>query len=138
MTHLSWERVECLLSALSHDPHLAHPVYRIMCRQEQRRVTMTYVKSIILIIVLLVLITFGVKNNQAIPLSYYFSISTSPLPLYGIVYSCIIIGIIIGMIVGVSQRITLRRKVKQLEREAREPRKIEEEKQEKEKGESWE
>ena len=42
------------------------------------------------------------------------------------------------MIVGVSQRVKLRRKVKQLEREAMEPRKIEEEKQEEEKGESRE
>ena len=81
---------------------------------------MTYVKSIILIIILLFLITFGIKNNQPTPLNYYFNITAGTIPLYGIVYISIIIGIIIGMIVGISRRISLRRKVKQLQREARE------------------
>jgi uncharacterized integral membrane protein len=83
------------------------------------RLKMTYIKSIILIIVLLFLITFGVKNNQATALNYYFNI-TGMIPLYGIVYISIIIGIIIGMIVGISSRITLGKKVKYLQREARE------------------
>ena len=80
---------------------------------------MAYVKSIILIIVLLFLITFGVKNNQPTLLNYYFSITTGTIPLYGIVYISIIIGIIIGMIVGISSRFTLRGKVRRLERETR-------------------
>jgi uncharacterized integral membrane protein len=84
------------------------------------RLKMTYIKSIILIIILLFLITFGVKNNQATPLNYYFNITTGMIPLYGIVYISIIIGIIIGMIVGISSRVTLGRKVKNLQREARE------------------
>jgi uncharacterized integral membrane protein len=81
---------------------------------------MTYVKSIILIIVLLFLITFGVKNNQPTLLNYYFNITTGTIPLYGIVYISIIIGIIIGMIVGISSRLTLHRKVRHLQRENRE------------------
>jgi uncharacterized integral membrane protein len=79
-----------------------------------------YVKSIILIIILLFLITFGVRNSQPTQLHYYLNILTSPIPLYSIVYLSIVIGIIIGMIVGISSRVTLRRKVKHLQREARE------------------
>jgi uncharacterized integral membrane protein len=95
---------------------------------------MAYVKSIILIIVLLFLITFGVKNNQPTLLSYYFNITTGAIPLYGIVYIATIIGIIIGMIVGISSRVALGRKARQVQRENRDLReRIEElEKEEKE------
>jgi len=80
---------------------------------------MAYVKSIILIIVLLFLITFGVKNSQPTLLNYYFNITTGTIPLYGIVYISTIIGIIIGMIVGISSRVALRRKARQVQRENR-------------------
>ena len=81
---------------------------------------MTYVKSIILIIVLLFLITFGVKNSQPAFLNYYFNITTGAIPLYGIVYISIIIGIIIGMIVGIFSRFTLQGKVRTLQSEIKE------------------
>jgi len=81
---------------------------------------MTYVKSIILIIVLLFLITFGVKNNQPASLNYYFNITTGAIPLYGIVYISIIIGVVIGMIVGIFSRFTLQGKVRTLQSEVKE------------------
>ena len=81
---------------------------------------MVYVKSIILIIILLFLITFGVKNSQPAQLNYYLNILTAPIPLYGIVYVSIVIGIIIGMIMGVSSRFNLWRKVRSFQRETRE------------------
>jgi uncharacterized integral membrane protein len=97
---------------------------------------MAYVKSIILIIVLLFLITFGVKNNQPVLLSYYFNITTGTIPLYSLVYLSIIIGIIIGMLVGVSSRIALKRRLRQVQGENRELRgnieKLEEERKEQE------
>jgi uncharacterized integral membrane protein len=77
----------------------------------------TYLKAIIVVIVLLFLITFGVKNNQPIRLYYHFNIETLEIPLYGLLYLSIIIGIIIGMLVGISTRFTLRRMVKTLELE---------------------
>ena len=76
-----------------------------------------YLKAIILVIVLLFLITFGVKNNEPIRLSYYFNIETLEIPFYGLLYLCIIIGIIIGMLVGISTRFNLRRMVKTLQQE---------------------
>jgi len=82
----------------------------------------TYLKAIILIIILLFLITFGVKNNQPIRLYYYLNIETFEISLYGLVYLSIIIGIIIGMIIGISTRLSLRRKVKQLQRQNRDQR----------------
>jgi len=103
---------------------------------------MTYVKSIILIIVLLFLITFGVKNNQPTLLNYYFNITTGTIPLYGIVYISIIIGIIIGMIVGISSRVALRRRARRVQRENRELREkietVEEERKEEEEEEKTE
>jgi uncharacterized integral membrane protein len=79
----------------------------------------TYLKAIVLVIILLFLTTFGIKNNQPLQLYYYFNIETAPSPLYGIVYISIIIGIIIGMLVGISYRFTLRGKVRRLEQETR-------------------
>jgi uncharacterized integral membrane protein len=92
--------------------------------KRQRRLKMAYVKSIIFIIVLLFLITFGVKNNQPALLNYYFNITAGTIPLYGVVYISIIIGIIIGMIVGVSSRITLSRRARRVQRENRELREL--------------
>jgi uncharacterized integral membrane protein len=79
-----------------------------------------YIKSIILIIVLLFLVTFGVKNSQPVQLYYYLKFETGAFPLYGLVYISIVIGIVIGMLVGVYDRFDLRRRVKRLERENKE------------------
>jgi uncharacterized integral membrane protein len=79
-----------------------------------------YIKSIILIIVLLFLVTFGVKNSQPIQLYYYLNFETGAFPLYGLVYISIVVGIVIGMIVGVYDRFDLRRRVRRLDRENRE------------------
>ena len=79
-----------------------------------------YVKSIILIIVLLFLVTFGVKNSHPIQLRYYFDLVSVDIPLYGVVYLSIIVGIIIGMLVGIYDRMNLRGRVKNFQRENRE------------------
>ena len=79
-----------------------------------------YIKSIIMIIILLFLVTFGVKNSQPIQIYYYLNFQTGAFPLYVLVYLCIVIGIVVGMIVGIYDRIDLRRRVKRLERENRE------------------
>lgn len=79
-----------------------------------------YLKVIILVIILLFLITFGVKNSHPIQLSYYFNIPTIDIPLYALVYLSVVIGIFIGMIIGISRRLSLRRTVKTLKRDNRE------------------
>ena len=79
-----------------------------------------YVKSIILIIVLLSLVTFGVKNSHPTQLRYYFDLVSVDIPLYGVVYLSIVVGIIIGMLVGIYDRIDLRGRLRRLQRENRE------------------
>ena len=79
-----------------------------------------YIKTIIMIIILLFLVTFGVKNSQPIQIYYYINVQTGAFPLYGLVYLCIVIGIVVGMIVGIYDRIDLRSRVKRLQRENRE------------------
>ena len=77
----------------------------------------SYVKAIILILVLMFLITFGLKNSQTVLLSYYFGVVDIGTPLYALVYLSVVIGILVGMMVGLQTRLTLRRRVKILERE---------------------
>ena len=79
----------------------------------------SYLKGIILIIVLIILVTFGVKNSQSVQLHYYFNMVSVGIPVYVIVYLSIVIGIIVGMIVGIYSRFELRRKVRHLQRENR-------------------
>ena len=80
----------------------------------------SYVKAILLLIVLVGLVTFGINNLEPIRLHYYFNLSSMPLPLYGVVYGAIILGIFIGMLVGINSRFGQRKKIKELKRENRE------------------
>ena len=79
----------------------------------------SYVKAILLLIVLVGLVTFGINNLEPIRLNYYFNLNSMPLPLYGVVYGAIIIGIFIGMLVGINSRFGQRKKIKALKRENR-------------------
>ena len=80
----------------------------------------SYFKLIILVIILLFLITFGVKNNHPVQLNYYFNMPVIDIPVYGLAYVCIVIGIFVGMVVGISRRFSLHRTVKTLNRENKE------------------
>jgi len=79
----------------------------------------TYVKWIIIIIILLFFITFGVKNSQTVYLNYYFDIEAVELPLYGLVFISILLGIAAGMLIGLMDRLMLKRKVRSLAAEVR-------------------
>jgi uncharacterized integral membrane protein len=75
-----------------------------------------YIKAVFLIIVLLFLVTFGIKNNQPVRLNYYFEWHTIDFPLYILAYASIVIGIFIGMLIGINYRFQQRRKIKILEK----------------------
>ena len=79
----------------------------------------SYFKAILLLIVLVVLVTFGIQNNKTMTLHYYFQLSSIPVPVYAVVYGSLIVGVFIGMIVGISARFTQRKKIKQLQKENR-------------------
>ncbi len=72
----------------------------------------SYLKALFLIIILLFLVTFGIRNNQLIQLNYYFDFRTADFPLYLLVYGCATIGIFIGMLIGIASRLHQRKKIK--------------------------
>ena len=79
----------------------------------------SYIKALLLLIVLVVLVTFGIKNNEMMTLHFYFQYSSIPIPVYAVVYGSLIVGVFIGMIVGINARFTQRKKLKALEKENR-------------------
>ena len=79
----------------------------------------SYFKAILLLIVLVVLVTFGIKNNETMTLHFYFQLSSMPVPVYAVVYGSLIVGVFIGMLVGISARFTQRKKLKELQKENR-------------------
>ena len=79
----------------------------------------SYIKAFFLLIVLVVLVTFGIKNNETMILHFYFQLSSMPIPVYAVVYGSLIVGVFIGMIVGISARFAQRKKLKELQKENR-------------------
>jgi len=79
----------------------------------------TYLKWMILIIILLFFITFGVKNSQSVSLNYYLDLEGIELPLYGLVFISILLGIAAGMMIGITDRLALKKKVRDLGKENR-------------------
>ena len=79
----------------------------------------SYIKALLLLIVLVVLVTFGIKNNETMVLHFYFQYKSIPIPVYAVVYGSLIIGVLIGMIVGINARFTQRKKIRQLQKENR-------------------
>lgn len=74
----------------------------------------SYIKAAGLIIILLFLVTFGIKNNHMVQLNYYFSYRSVDFPLYLLAYGCVVIGIFVGMLIGISGRFHQRKKIKML------------------------
>ena len=79
----------------------------------------SYFKALLLLIVLVVLVTFGIQNNETMTLNYYFQLNSMPVPVYAVVYGSLIVGVFIGMLVGISGRFSQRKKIKQLQKENR-------------------
>lgn len=76
-----------------------------------------YLKATGLVIMLIFLVTFGIKNDQLVKLHYYFDLHSRDFPLYILAYGCTIIGIFIGMIIGLTNRFHQHKKIKVLEKE---------------------
>ena len=78
----------------------------------------SYIKALLLLIVLVVLVTFGIINQEPVALHSYQWKSPS-IPAWIVVYGSLILGILIGMIVGINARFAQRKKLKVLQRENR-------------------
>jgi uncharacterized integral membrane protein len=74
----------------------------------------SYIKAAGLIVILIFLVTFGIKNNHLIQLNYYFDYRSIEFPLYILAYGCAVLGIFLGMFIGISSRFRQRRKLKAL------------------------
>ena len=78
---------------------------------------MNYVRSIILICIGIFLITFGIQNSAPVQLSYYTKAFDVDLPLYALIFICLLIGVAAGMLIDIRQRLVNRRRVKNLEKD---------------------
>jgi uncharacterized integral membrane protein len=74
----------------------------------------SYIKAAGLTIILLFLVTFGIKNNHNIQLNYYLEYRSIEFPLYLLAYGCTVLGIFVGMLIGITHRFHQRKKVKVL------------------------
>lgn len=77
---------------------------------------MIYIKALLLIALLFLAITFGIQNSQSVTLRYYFGLASIPLPLYLVIYVAIILGILAGLAIDVYSRITLKGRLRKLEK----------------------
>jgi uncharacterized membrane protein YciS (DUF1049 family) len=80
----------------------------------------SYIRGIVWAFILLFLTTFGVRNNQVVQINYYTDKLTYDIPLYGLVYVCLILGFLGGILFGLSKRLSQMRILKNLQRENRE------------------
>jgi len=76
-----------------------------------------YIKGTILVLVLLFLTTFGIKNSQVVSIEYYFNGLNFNIPLYGLAYICVLIGFLIGIATGIVKRFQQNRRVTELRHE---------------------
>ena len=76
-----------------------------------------YIKGTVLVFVLLFLTTFGIKNSQTVEVKYYFDSLNFNIPLYGLAYSCLLLGFLLGIATGIVKRFQQSRRVSELHRE---------------------
>lgn len=82
----------------------------------------SYIKAVVLIIVFFFLATFGIKNSSSVHISYYFGLFDASVPLYAIVYGCLVIGICIGWLLALAGRFAIKKRLKAVEKEHKEMR----------------
>ena len=80
----------------------------------------SYIRGIVWAFILLFLTTFGVRNNQMVQINYYTDKLTYDIPVYGLVYVCLILGFLGGILFGLSKRFSQMRFLKALQKENRE------------------
>lgn len=73
---------------------------------------MTILKLLGGIILVILLITFSLKNTQYVNVEYYSGLSLQRIPLFLLIFISILIGMFIGNISGMFEKIQLRRKLR--------------------------
>lgn len=77
-------------------------------------------RSILIIILVIFIITFSLKNKQPVKVSYYFGLETKELPLYIVIISSFLIGVIGGIIYSLPSMIKGRMEIRRKNRRIRE------------------
>ena len=75
-----------------------------------------YLKGGLTVLVILLVITFAMKNNQAVELHYYYNIVNMQLPAYALVFLSLFIGILLGLVIGWYRSLSLKKQIKQLQK----------------------
>ncbi len=80
----------------------------------------SYIKGIIVAVILLFLATFGAKNSQPVEINLPLLSQLPPIPVFYLVYISLILGFFGGIFFGVSQRLGQMRTLKALKKENKE------------------
>ena len=76
----------------------------------------TFINTVGIVILILVLLTFSLNNNTPVEISYYFG-RTISFPLWGVILIPFFVGVITGNLLDVIQRFKLKNEIKKLKRE---------------------
>jgi len=76
-----------------------------------------FIQGLFLAIIIVLVISFSLKNNQPVQLHYYFDSFQFSVPLYAVIFLSMLIGIFLGLSIGFSKWLTRGRLIKQLQRE---------------------
>jgi len=80
----------------------------------------TFINTVGVVLIILLLLTFSMKNTHQVDLFYYTGIKYS-FPAWGLVILPFFIGVVIGNSLDVIQRFRLKGEVRKLKKEVREP-----------------
>lgn len=78
---------------------------------------MKLVKNIFIALLFLVAITFALKNNEEVTISYYFQEGPLEIPLYLLVFISVIFGILIGGVEGFVEKVRSGNTIRKLKKE---------------------
>ena len=76
----------------------------------------TFINTVGIVILILVLLTFSLNNNTPVEISYYWGRVIS-FPLWGVILIPFFAGVITGNLLDVIQRFKLKNEIKKLKRE---------------------
>ena len=80
----------------------------------------TFINTTGIILIILILLTFAMKNTQLVELSYYANISFA-FPAWTLVIMPFFIGVVMGNMLDVIQRFRLKNEIKKLKKDINDP-----------------
>jgi len=80
----------------------------------------TFINTVGIILIILILLTFAMKNTQLVELSYYKDIRCA-FPAWALMIIPFFIGVVMGNLLDVIQRFRLKNKIKKLKKDVNGP-----------------